>query len=129
MGGKSRHDEKKAALAALGRPLSRRARSRCELCEANQGLQPVLLRASEEPELENVLLLCGRCADVVRGGRIDAPDDLRFLEQVVWSEVPVQQAVAVRMLARVDAPWADVTRENLWVDEAVQALADGLDPA
>lgn len=128
MGGKARAQAKKSALAALGRPLSRRARSRCELCEQTTSLAPVLLRDSEDPDLENVLLLCGRCATVLRGGRIDDPEGLRFLESVVWSDVPLVQAAAVRMLERVDTPWAEVARENLWLDDEARARVDGLDP-
>lgn len=128
MGGKKRHQAQQAALASLGRVLSRRARSRCELCEAKEGLAPVLLRSSEEPDTDNTLLLCPSCKAAFQTGRIDDPSAFRFLETQVWSEEPDVQALAIRLLSVIELPWADVTRENLWIDEAVQARVDGLEP-
>ena len=129
MGRRAADQAKKAALASLGRHLSRRARSRCELCESSESLAPTLLQAAEDPDLDNVLLLCERCACVLRGGRIEDPDGLRFLESAVWSEEPNLQAVAVRMLERLETPWALATRENLWISDEIRTRVDGLDPA
>lgn len=128
MGRREAHAARQAALSQLGRHLARRARSRCEICGASEGLSPTPTQQGEEPDLDNVLLLCDRCARVLRGERIEAPDTLRFLEEVVWAEEPLVQAVAIRMLERVDTPWAAVTRENLWVDEETRGRVDALDP-
>lgn len=128
MGARDRHQAKKQALNALGRSLSRRARSKCELCKASEGLAPVLTMAKEEPDLDNVLLLCARCTDVFTGRPIDDPDGLRFLEEMVWSEEPLVQAVAVRMLERLTVPWSEPVRENLWLPDEARARVDGLDP-
>ncbi len=128
MGGKDRDRAKREALQALGRALARRARSRCELCEGGDALSPVLMERQAEPSLEETLLLCARCASALRGGRVDDPDALRFLEAAIWSDAPLVQAAAVKMAQRVDRPWAREALEALWLDDATRERLERLDP-
>jgi protein PhnA len=124
--GRDAHDARKAALAALGKDLARRARSKCELCGASGPLSTVEPPpAPAEPELDAALLVCGTCADAMAGR--SSPDDLRFLESAVWSELPIAQVVAVRLVERLAADgvdWAATVADQLWVDEAIRARID-----
>jgi protein PhnA len=123
--------ERKAALSALGHPLSRRARSRCELCETSgRPLTPVEVEPlPDAPEVDRALMLCDRCRDAARGGRLGEPGEWRFLEGVVWSELPAVQVTAVRLLRRLSGEGVDWTRDTLdglyleedvtiWIDAA-----------
>jgi len=123
--GREAHQARLAAVAGLGRWLNRRAKSHCELCQADSGLKPVEVPPTEdEPSPERAVFVCPRCADLVEGGRLPKDtDSLRFLADSVWSEVPVVQVAAVRLLDRLVADevrWAEELREQLWLDEPVQ---------
>lgn len=121
--GKDAHDAAKAALAALGKPLSRRARSQCELCGDGGPLSVVAIDGNpdDEPSEDWALLLCSRCAELVDGRRLPA-DSLRFLETAMWSELRPAQIAAVRALRRLDADWAREALDGLWLDDEVEAL-------
>ena len=54
---------------------------------------------------EELTLLCERCRDVADGGKAD-PRTLRFLEGVIWSEVPAIKGPAIEVLGRLDVDWA-----------------------
>lgn len=133
MSRRQRHAAAKAELAALGKDLSRRSRSRCELCSTAGGLMPVALTGAT-PTLLDTVLLCDRCARVLDKGpgrdEADAPDALRFLEEVVWAELFPIQVAAVTMLHRVAqadiARWPSETLETVFVDDDVQAAVNAL---
>ena len=120
MGRREEHQAAKAALAALGKPLSRRARSRCELCGTDGPLGVVALDGNphDQPDPEWALMLCERCRDLTR----EDPDTLRFLETAMWSEIQPVQILAVRELRKLDVPWARETLEGLWLDPEREAL-------
>jgi protein PhnA len=127
--GKDQHAARKAAVAALGRNLTRRARSRCELCEAQEDLRVVEVPPlPEEPEEDAALLGCARCRALVEGGRLPRePAELRFLETAVWAEVPPAQIAAVRLARRLrdaEVGWASDLLDGLWLDDAMQARID-----
>ena len=67
--------EKKAEVAALGKGLSRRARSKCEVCETSGSLHVTVVDGGDEICEEWALLLCERCARREGDGA-----SLRFLE-------------------------------------------------
>lgn len=125
--GREAHQARLAAVSALGRVLSRRARSCCELCGESQKLHVTEVAPTfDEPDVERAILACERCRDIMDGGlRRADPQTLRFLSETVWSEVLPAKLVAVRLireLADQGVPWALETSENLWLDEDTEAL-------
>ncbi len=125
--GRHKHDAHQAALAALGRDLSRRARSACELCEDRTSLKVVeVAGAPEEPEVDWALMLCERCGLAVENSRRGpSAGELRFLEGSAWSEIRPVQITAVRLARRLadeDVGWARDLVDGLYLDEAVEAL-------
>ena len=126
--GRERHQERERARHALGRDLSRRARSTCELCEsAGEQLHPwEVPPLPEAPDPDRAVLICPRCTAGCEGGRVEA-NAWRFLESTMWSEVPAVQVVAVRLLKRLSsdgATWARDALDGLYLEEDVQAWAD-----
>ena len=118
---KDQHEAKKAALAALGKPLSRRARSACELCGADGGRLDVVAvdgNPEDEPDADWALMLCLRCQDLAR----QDPASLRFLETTMWSELQPAQILAVRTLRSLKATWAAEALEGLYLDPEIEAL-------
>lgn len=102
--GHEQYKQRQAAVAALGRPLSRRARSRCELCESSgTRLFPYeVVPIPEEPDPDHAVMLCERCIQGATGGKLQA-NEWRFLETSAWSEVAPIQVVAIRMTRRLVA--------------------------
>ena len=122
------NEDHKAALAALGRSLARRARSRCELCETGgQALAPwEVPPAPPDPDEDRCLFVCERCRRVLDGASLD-PNEWRFLEGVVWSELPPVQVTAVRLLRRLAADgvdWAADAVDGVVIDEEIAAWVE-----
>ncbi len=122
--GRAQHDAKQQALAALGKDLSRRAGSACELCGGKDTPRPTLVPPPSEPDLSTAILACARCRDLLGGGRLGPPDDLRFLLSTVWSDVEPVQVAAVRLLRRLvrdEVAWAQEAEDGLYLDEDLEA--------
>ena len=123
--GRERHQERLAAVAALGRSLSRRAGHACELCGESGSLKVVEVEpVLEEADGERALMACDRCADLLGGGRLEARS-LRFLEMAIWNEVLPVQLTAVRLVRRLaeeGVDWARDALDGLYLDEAVEGL-------
>jgi protein PhnA len=121
--GRDKHQAHQAALNALGRTLSRRCKSRCELCEGEGPLRVTEVTGSpeDEPTDDWAALLCDRCKALVQDGRGD-PDTLRFLEVSAWSDVAPVQVLAVRALRTLSAhaAWARDTLDGLYLDPEIE---------
>lgn len=122
------HEARRALVAGLGKDLSRRARSRCELCGQTGALQVVeVAPIPEDPVTESALLLCGSCSELLGSTtaldkrlKRDGPESLRFLSESVWSDTAPVQVVVVRMLRRLlekGYAWAGEPLESVWLDE------------
>ena len=128
--GRDEHQARKQAVSRLGRGLSRRARNRCELCEASTSLQVVEVSPlPEEPDEESAVLVCARCHKAMEGGR-GAPEasELRFLEGTAWSEILPVQVAAVRLARRLadeGVDWARDLVDGLYLGEEARARLDG----
>ena len=123
--GLERHRERQNALAAFGKDLARRARSRCELCEASGvPLHPYEVPpAPAEPEFESCVLVCEACGEQLdHPARRDA-NHWRCLNKTVWSQVGAVQVLAVRMLRELaeHENWATELLEQVYVTPEVQA--------
>jgi protein PhnA len=129
--GREQYKQRQEAIAALGRPLSRRARSRCELCDASgTRLTPFEVHPiPEDPDPDRALMLCDRCLSGVTGGGLE-PNEWRFLETSAWSELPPVQVVAVRAVRRLSeehaTDWASDLLGMLYLPPEVEEwLAQG----
>lgn len=123
--GLDQHQARAAAVAALGRGLSRRARSGCELCGVRTSLAVVeILPALEDPDEEHAALLCERCAALAQDARRrTAPETLRFLEEASWSDVAPVQVLAVRLVQRLSGEgvdWAQVVLDGLYLAPEIE---------
>ncbi len=116
--GHEQYKQRQEAIASLGRPLSRRARSRCELCDASgTRLTPFeVAPIPEEPDPDKAVMLCDRCIGGATGGKLDG-NEYRFLETTAWSELAPVQVVAVRMVRRL----ADEQRTD-WASDLLGML-------
>lgn len=112
--GRQKHQDYLDALSLLGKDLARRAHSKCELSGVSGSLKPFDLEdSSVEPDLDHVVLVCDEVHTLLEANKIDRPrDTMRYLEEAVWNtEVAIRRA-AVRILEKVDEPWAREAIEN-----------------
>lgn len=103
--GRKKHQERLATIELWGKDLARRAKRKCELCEAGEDLRAHDADVEAEPSLATLVLCCERCRAVI-GGRSDDPRTLRFLETAIWNENAMIASLAKGMLSKVDAGWA-----------------------
>ncbi len=122
--GYDRHQERKAAINALGRALARRAKSSCELCEdSGTSLRPFEVPPSgDEVDFERTLMLCEPCFTALEKGR---PEGARwnFLSAAVWNELAPAQVCAVRLtriLAESGQTWRPGRLEDLYLPPEVE---------
>lgn len=99
-----------------------RCGGRCELCGASARLAPyaVAPRADE-------LVSCDKCSRGLEGLASGAElDPLHWvcLRESAWSEHPVVQVMAWRLLGELHEPWASDLREQLYLDEDTRAWAE-----
>ncbi len=125
--GKEEHAERLAALSAFGKDLARRAKSKCELCEkAGESLEiHEVPPAPRLPDFDRCLLLCRDCREQASDlRRFRAGEHWRPLAAQAWSEQPMVQVLAVRLLRRQAATqaWAREALDGLFLDEEVEAL-------
>ncbi len=127
--GYQKNREHKEKVALLGKTLIRRCKKRCELCEASNTSLTVLEvePVPAVPHEDHAVMVCDDCRVIMESGKVD-PNAARFLESVIWSEVPAVQVTAVRLcrrLAKEGAGWASALLDTVYLSpEAEQWLAD-----
>jgi len=125
--GREEHEARVAALGALGKDLARRAKSKCELCERG-GERLAIFEVPpvpRDPDFGRCLLLCADCSDQAADPRrLRVGEQWRFLSGQAWSENPMIQVLAVRLLKRLakDQDWAREALDGLFLEEAIETL-------
>lgn len=113
--------ERKSELNSFGKNLAKRAKSKCELCEASSTklytfeIPPI----QDEPNFDKCILICEECIDKIERIEKLKENDLRFLANSVWSETPIIKALSIYFLRNIQEKygWADETLENVYLDE------------
>jgi protein PhnA len=121
------HQARMMALQGMGKDLTRRAKSKCEITgAAGVALWPYEVPpVPEDPDLERTLLVSPECREM-----LEHPDRLsgrgwQCLAETVWSEMPAVQVVAWRMLNELAKreDWAREVLEEVFLDPEVEAWA------
>lgn len=126
--GLDKHRERLEALSKLGRPLARRSRSCCELCE-DSGVSLTAWEVTpiqDEVSIDHTLFLCEPCITGIKG-KLGNPSRWRFLSGAVWAELTATQVVAVRLLnqlAAADEAWASELLDDLYLDDETKAWVE-----
>ena len=115
------------ALQGMGKDLTRRAKSKCEITGASgvplwpYEVPPV----PEDPDLERTLLISGECREMLEHPSRLAGRGWQCLAEAVWSEMPAVQVVAWRMLNELAKreDWAREVLEEVFLDPAVEEWA------
>nr|WP_307776000.1 PhnA protein [uncultured Cetobacterium sp.] len=129
--GYDQHMERKNKVSSFGKELTRRAKSKCELCEAT-GVSLSVFEVppvKEEPEVERCIFICDECRDKLERIKKAKENDFRFLTNSVWSEVDMIRAVSIVLLKEMSKKysWAEQVLEDLYIDEATEELIATID--
>ena len=113
---------------SIEKELQTRSESKCELCSATENLGVYEVPASPDSGSDSCLLICESCRE-----QIEAPEKVdanhwRCLNDSMWSQVPVVQVMAWRMLTRLSSDektggWPQDLLDMLYLDDETLAWA------
>ncbi|OED42677.1 phnA protein [Endozoicomonas sp. (ex Bugula neritina AB1)] len=122
-----KHQERQVALSLLGKNLARRARSKCELCEASGVPLKIyeVAPAPSEPDLDHCIMTCDNCREQLDNPKRMLPDHWRCLTKSIWSEVLAVQALSLRYLRKFseEHQWAADTLEIAYLTPEIEEWA------
>lgn len=102
-----------------------RSESKCELCGASEGLEVYEVPPASDGSAEQSVLLCQVCREQIEDPEKVDVNHWRCLNESMWSQVPVVQVMAWRMLKRLSAEgWPQDLLDMLYLDEETQAWAE-----
>ena len=109
--------------------LHARSGSRCELCGASEGLSVYEVPPASDGSAEQSVLLCHTCLEQIEDpDKVDA-NHWRCLNDSMWSQVPVVQVMAWRMLTRLsDEGWPQALLDMMYLDDEARAWAEAGPP-
>lgn len=129
--GLDQHRERLEALSLLGKDLTRRAGSKCELCEAS-GTKLLIHEVPPvpaDPKLEHCIFICEACKEQIEKPKLRDPDHWRCLNTSAWSTEPAVQVAAVYMLNQLkDNDWANDLAETLYLNPEIEAWLQKIEP-
>ncbi len=124
--GLEKHKERINELTSFGKNLIRRSASSCELCSKKQVQLKIyeLPPVSKSPDYERCLLVCDECRDQIENPKKIKSDYWRCLNNTVWSETAVIQALSIRMLniIAVKNSWAEELLDQVYPDQEVEEM-------
>lgn len=107
-------------LSVLGRELTRRSGSKCELCLA-AGVKLSVFEippAAGAPDSGRCVFLCDTCGSGILNP-LKLKDHWHCLNESIWSEIRPVKVLSAILLKRISAqnPWAGNLLEDLYLDE------------
>ncbi|MBU1987043.1 MAG: PhnA protein, partial [Proteobacteria bacterium] len=104
--------------------LQARSESQCELCGVTKGLAVYEVPPRSHGSADECVLICETCREQIEDPEKVDVQHWRCLNESMWSQVPVVQVMAWRMLKRLSTEgWAQGLLDMLYLDEDTQAWA------
>ncbi len=106
--------------------LNERSGSKCELCGAEENLNSYEVPSSPgcQSTVEEMILVCPICMEQIEIQEKMDPNHWRCLNDSMWSQIPVVQVMAWRMLTRLQSEgWPQDLLDMLYLDEKTLAWA------
>ncbi len=104
--------------------LRARSGSKCELCSASEGQAVYQAPPRDDGAPDTCVLICATCRDQIENPDKTGAHHWRCLMESAWSQTPVVQVMAWRMLNRLgDESWARDLLDTLYLDDETLAWA------
>ncbi len=128
--GYDKHQERKSELSFFGKNLVRRSGSSCELC-GNSGIKLAIYElppVPKDPDYDRCLFICEQCRTLLENPKIVNADHWRCLNNTMWSETAVIQAISIRMLKKIATQnhWAEELLDQVYLDPEVEEMVDSV---
>lgn len=105
---------------AITESLKARANSQCELCSSADQLDAYNLSPDDNETVEQSVLLCNTCRDLIETNPLDNTEHWRCLNDSMWSPEPAVQVLAWRLLNQLkEENWAASLFEMLYLEDDV----------
>ncbi|MCW8090739.1 PhnA domain-containing protein [Alteromonas sp. ASW11-130] len=104
--------------------IAARAAGKCELCESEKELQVYMVPHSPSEDEDAGIYACGKCYSQLTNETALDINHWRCLNDAIWSQIPVVQVVAWRMLKRLSTEtWAQDLFDMVYLEEDTLAWA------
>ena len=104
--------------------LHARSESKCELCSATANLSIYEVPPESNGNPEQSVLICETCKEQIEDPEKMDANHWRCLNDSMWSQVPVVQVMAWRMLTRLSSEgWPQDLLDMLYLDDELLAWA------
>jgi protein PhnA len=118
---------------SIEKDLQKRSEGNCELCKANDNNKAYILPASPNKNIESHLWLCNTCSTQIENPSTANENHWRFLNETIWSELPVAKIASWRMLHKLPQySWTQDLIDIAYLDEEelewAKANGDGKNP-
>lgn len=115
---------------SVEKELHQRSESKCELCSATEKLRKYEVPPDSKGAADDSILICEICNDQMDNAKKMDVNHWRCLNESMWSQIPVVQVTAWRMLTRLKKEsWAQDLLEMLYLDEELLSWAKKTDEA
>jgi len=105
--------------------LKERSGSKCELCQSEEGLSVYDVTPNSGPSADTSILLCGKCLHQIEDPSSLDPVHWYCLSDSMWSEFPVVQVMAYRVLKSMKGDSKALgLLEQLYLDDETKKWAD-----
>ena len=124
--GFERNQEHLAQLNALGRELTRRAKSKCEFCNS-AGKKLIIKEAiitKQTVNIDHCLFICEECLTLLQHPPKHNPSQLHFLSTTIWNDTPIVKALAIAQVQKLAPvlPWAQELLDSVYLEPEIQDL-------
>lgn len=103
---------------SLSLNLEGRCEMKCELCGNNEEIAALAVSPKSGEKDEDNVVVCPKCADQIQNSDNLDTNHLRCLNESIWSQVPVVQAISYRLLSLMpNEGWAQDTLGMAYLDE------------
>ncbi|GAA5215518.1 PhnA domain-containing protein [Corallincola platygyrae] len=109
---------------SISNTLMTRCEGKCELCGAIEALTALEVEGASNIGEDSQIVVCETCLPQVEGGDLEV-NHWHCLNESMWSQQPVVQVVAYRMLHRLSSEgWAQDLLDMMYLEDDVKAWAD-----
>ena len=112
--------ERLETINSFGKSAGKRAGFKCEWCEDKEDLRLWDQHPDDEPTMDHLALLCGKCRELAEGKKADL-NELRSIRNALWSNVPAVAEGAAQVLAQCKEGWAREAIEESFIDDRIKA--------
>jgi len=122
--GLDQYKERINMLNSFGKNLTKRSKSRCELCSASDVSLTIyeIEPAPSEPDIEKCIFLCETCLNQIKNPKKLNTKHFQCLNQTVWSDIPAVKMMSVKLVTKIseNEAWAENLLEEIYLDQDEQ---------